>query len=145
MGYPFVTIYVGGEPVAQGRPKFSTVNGHSVAYDPKKSRDYKSLLRLEATRVMREADALPTENPCRVVLTVTKTPPKAWSKKRLKALEEGRTVPIMSKPDLDNYIKVLDGLNGIVWKDDNQVWSIEARKVYALKSGLRIDIWEEEE
>ena len=145
MEYPFVTIYVGGEPVAQGRPKFSTVNGHSVAYDPKKSRDYKSLLRLEATRVMRDTGNLPTENPCHVTLTVTKTPPRSWSKKKIKLLEEGRVYPIVSKPDLDNYIKVLDGLNGIVWKDDNQVWSIEAKKVYARTSGLRIDIWEEKE
>lgn len=145
MDYPFVTIYVGGEPVAQGRPKFSTFNGRAVAYDPKKSRDYKNLLRLEATRVMREIGVAPTENPCRVILTVTKTPPKAWSKKKLSLLDEGRVYPIVSKPDLDNYIKVLDGLNGIVWKDDNQVWAIEARKVYSKTSGMRIDIWEEEE
>lgn len=145
MEYPFVTIYVGGEPVAQGRPKFSNVNGHAVAYDPKKSRDYKSLLRLQASNVMFKAAKIPTENPCRVVLTVTKTPPKSWSKKKLKMLEEGRIIPITSKPDLDNYIKVLDGLNGIVWKDDNQVWAIDAKKVYARTSGLRIDIWEEEE
>lgn len=35
------TIY--GEPVAQGRPRATTINGMVRMYDPKKSRDFKQL------------------------------------------------------------------------------------------------------
>ena len=144
MGNRFVSIYIGGEPVAQGRPRFTSLNGMPRAIDPKRSRDYKSLLRLEASRVMRENNLLPTDKPLSVWIKVTKTPPKSWSKKKLKQLEEGWGFPITSKPDLDNYIKVLDGLNGIVWKDDNQVWEIRASKQYSVSSGMEIEVYEEE-
>ena len=37
-------------------------------------------------------------------------------------------------PDIDNCVKlILDSLNGIAWVDDNQVVSIQARKLYALE------------
>lgn len=36
-----------------------------------------------------------------------------------------------TKPDIDNIIKaVLDGLNGVAFKDDKQVTSIKATKFY---------------
>lgn len=45
------TIY--GEPVAQGRPRFSTAGGYPRAYDPAKSRDYKDYIRLAAAGEMK--------------------------------------------------------------------------------------------
>lgn len=44
------------------------------------------------------------------------------------------------KPDLDNYVKCLDALNGLVWKDDAQIVEIHALKVYAETPGLMIVI-----
>lgn len=38
------TIYA--EPVAQGRPRATSVNGMTRLYDPKKSRDFKSYVKL---------------------------------------------------------------------------------------------------
>ncbi|WP_341532715.1 RusA family crossover junction endodeoxyribonuclease [Latilactobacillus sakei] len=34
-------LTITGEPVAAGRPRFSSRGGFAKAYDPKKSRDYK--------------------------------------------------------------------------------------------------------
>lgn len=36
-------VVVNGEPVPQGRPRLTTINGHARAYDPAKSRNYKQL------------------------------------------------------------------------------------------------------
>ena len=38
-----------GDPVAQGRPRFSRQGGFVKAYDPAKSRDYKQYFRLVAS------------------------------------------------------------------------------------------------
>lgn len=38
------------------------------------------------------------------------------------------------KADIDNYIKsVLDSLNGFIWEDDFQIWSVYAIKQWAPK------------
>jgi hypothetical protein len=43
-------IVVDGEPVAQGRPRFSTRGGVFRAYDPPDSRDYKDYIKMLAKR-----------------------------------------------------------------------------------------------
>ena len=48
-----------------------------------------------------------------------------------------------SKPDLDNIIKaVLDGCNGVVFRDDKQVVSIHAAKEYGEAPGVEVIIEE---
>mgnify|MGYP001780014312 CR=1 FL=1 len=45
------------------------------------------------------------------------------------------------KPDLDNYIKsTSDALNGIIWADDNLIISLEAKKFYAERPHLTVEI-----
>lgn len=64
--------------------------------------------------------------------------PKSWSKKKkVEAIEQYHT----KRPDTDNLIKGLfDSLNNIVWKDDNQVCKIFARKIYSENPGIEIEI-----
>ena len=35
-----------------------------------------------------------------------------------------------SKPDLDNLVKLVDGLTGVVWRDDAQIAEVQAVKLY---------------
>lgn len=45
------------------------------------------------------------------------------------------------KPDIDNLIKgVFDALNGLAWKDDNQVSKVEAEKRYGPDPGIKIEV-----
>lgn len=110
------TVY--GEPVAQGRPKFTTVNGHAKAYDPEKSRNYKEIVRLEALKVRPE---IPLEGALSLTVKAYRSIPKSFSKKKAEAAKRGELRPV-TKPDLDNLIKgVKDSLKTIIWRDDSQV------------------------
>ena len=135
----YLTMFVSGEPQAQQRPRFSTYNGHVKAYDSAKSRDAKALIGMMARHELGNDSML--EGDLLLSLTVSKRPPASWSKKKqAAAIGKG----ITSRPDLDNYIKlVLDALNGVWFKDDSAVTSIMASKVYrADREGVSIMVSE---
>lgn len=131
------TVY--GEPVAQGRPKFSTAGGFPKAYDPAKSRHYKDYVRLAATE---HAPAVPLEGPLGMVLTVYRSTPKSFSKRKAALAEDGKLTPT-TKPDVDNYLKgVKDALKGVIWRDDSQVVEVYARKRYSARPRIEVKIKE---
>lgn len=62
------------------------------------------------------------------------------SKKERKLRLSGIHRPIV-KPDTDNYIKsTLDGLNGLLWEDDNQIVKIVAEKYYSDRPRIEIEV-----
>lgn len=65
--------------------------------------------------------------------------PQALAKHKSKgpAAEAGEIRPI-SRPDCDNYAKVIDALNGIVWHDDAQVVSLTIDKFYSSRPRLEL-------
>ncbi|WP_349687565.1 RusA family crossover junction endodeoxyribonuclease [Acidaminococcus sp. DS4831] len=139
-----VEIIVMGEPVAQGRPRFSQVCGHVTARDPDKSKNYKALVRSEAQRIYEMDKAFaPIDGPCYMLLTVGRSIPKSWSKKKQAMAIKGEIRPT-SKPDLDNYIKgILDAINTVIVKDDSRVVGINAIKRYQSNPGVDIIIIED--
>ncbi len=110
------TLY--GEPVPQGRPRFATIGGHAVAYDPKPSRDFKRDLKAAAqAHVPREllSSALICE------IKVYRPVPKSFSKKRRALALQGVIRPT-TKPDLKNYIAgVEDALENVLYANDGQI------------------------
>jgi Holliday junction resolvase RusA-like endonuclease len=129
-------LYVPGVPVAQGRPRITTIGGHPRAYDPAKSASYKNYIALAASIVMTHRK--PAEGPLSVEMHIALPVPASWSKKKSAEALQNVVCPTV-KPDIDNLIKiVLDSLNGIVWHDDKQVVSIYASKAYAEKPGLHV-------
>lgn len=132
-----VQFTVFGEPVAQGRPKFSTAGGFPKAYDPAKSRDYKDYVRLAAAE---HAPKVPLEGPLGMVLTVYRSTPKSFSKRKASLAEVGEITPT-TKPDVDNYLKgVKDALKGIIWRDDSQVVEVYARKRYSARPRIEVKV-----
>ena len=112
------TAVVLGEPVAQGRPRFSRQGGFVKAYDPAKSRDYKSYVRMIAAQ---NAPVTPVEGAIEFSLRIYRAIPKGMPKYKRKAAKEGRLRPV-TKPDVSNVLKgVEDALKGVWYKDDSQI------------------------
>ena len=86
---------------------------------------------------------IPTDKPVLLTMHAYYAVPKSFSRKKHEmAVNESminRVVPT-KKPDLDNIIKCIDGLNGIAWKDDSQVVNIVATKEYAEMPRLEVII-----
>ena len=120
------TIY--GHPVAKGRPRFSTRGKFPVAFTPEKTKTYETEVGMMAKAAMGASEVL--EGALEAFIYVTFPVPASYSKKRTEAClndSEKHT----KRPDLDNLIKIcLDGMNGIVFKDDSQITSIHSTKVY---------------
>jgi Holliday junction resolvase RusA-like endonuclease len=129
------TVY--GEPVAQGRPRATMIDGHIRMYDPKKSRDFKEYVKLVASEHRTEKLL---EGPISLVVKVYKPTLKSFSKKKKAAAEAGQIRPT-SKPDVDNYAKsIKDALKNVIWKDDSQVVDLHISKWYSETPRVEITI-----
>ena len=112
------TAIVLGDPVAQGRPRFSRQGGFVKAYDPAKSRDYKSYVRLIAAQ---NAPDSPVEGAIEFSLRIYRAIPKGMPKYKREAAMAGTLRPV-TKPDVSNVLKgVEDALKGVWYKDDSQI------------------------
>ena len=119
-------ITIPGEPIAQGRPKFSNRGGFVKAYDPKKSRDGKQLVKFFVANKMEEDERDPIEGPIYLQIQFGIKLPTSQYRKRIPVPRKWR----IKKPDLDNLIKLIkDACSGIVYLDDNQVVKISAEKI----------------
>jgi len=115
------TVY--GEPVAKGRPRF-TRSGH--CYTPAKTIAAESKFAQSAKMALGSQEMI--QGPINMKFNFVFGMPKSWSKGK-RELWEG--LPCTKKPDLDNLIKIIDGLNGKgIWEDDSQVCEVYARKVW---------------
>jgi Holliday junction resolvase RusA-like endonuclease len=134
-------FHIDGDPVPKGRPKFTSIAGFMRTYTPRKTVDYELIVRAAAKAAMGPTDLL--ETPVGVYLYIRLPIPKSHSKKRKDACLLGYEKPI-KKPDIDNLAKsILDGMNGVIWKDDAQIVSLHVTKVYASGAGVDVLIKEE--
>ena len=121
-----VDFTIPGPPVAQGRPRFSTHGGFARAYDPKKSRDGKSVVRLCARDAIQEEGGGAMVGPLTMMVQFGIALPKSSYRKRKPVGKAWRT----KKPDLDNLVKLVkDACSGVIFIDDNQIARIVAEKI----------------
>ena len=136
-----VHFHVEGVPVPKKRPRFRAFNGMVQSYTDKDTREYEDHVRLTAQAAMGTTE--PLETPVGVYLYIRLSVPKSRSKKRTEAALEGLEKPIC-KPDIDNLAKsLLDGMNGVVFRDDSQIVSLHVTKVFASEPGVDIMVKEE--
>ncbi|WP_404335818.1 RusA family crossover junction endodeoxyribonuclease [Planococcus rifietoensis] len=134
-----ILFEIPGDPVAQGRPRAGkSFADKTVLYDPAKSRDFKSYVRLVAAQ---HAPAKLIDGPIHLNVDFYRSVPKKFqTKPKLELIEKGLLLPT-TKPDVDNYIKgIKDGMNKVMWHDDSQVVSLNVRKFYSMTPRVVVHI-----
>ena len=115
-----VEVFIPGKPVAQGRVRFARRGKFTTAYDPEESATYKNWVKVQLMDAGVKMFA--PDIPLHLSMVVFVHRPASVSRKK-------RPEPV-TKPDLDNYIKILsDSCNGFIF-EDQQIVSITARKTY---------------
>ena len=144
-----ISFTASGPVRGQGRPRaYVRPSGHAGLYQTDADMSYREMLRILALEAMREAGymsaATGSISGFRVYMRVWKKIPSSWPKKRQAEAAEGR-IPLASKPDIDNVVKmVLDAMNGIVYPDDRLVVSVMACKGWSLDDALDVTvIWDD--
>jgi len=127
---------VPGKVRGKGRPRM-TRNGH--VFTPKETVQYENLVKLCASG---GGDML--QGPVTVWITAHMARPKGHygtGRNAGKLKGSAPALPVV-KPDADNIAKIIcDACNGIAYKDDSQVVSLNVRKVYAGHGeGERVDV-----
>src|SRR5262249_49771481 len=103
-----VTILIGGEPVAKGRPR---VTRKGFVYTPTATRKFEGHGRPAAQLAINGKP--PLAAPVRADITVDLPVPTSWSGKRPDAALRGEIRPTV-RPDCDNYCKsAMDAINAI--------------------------------
>jgi Holliday junction resolvase RusA-like endonuclease len=128
-------IVIPGAPTAKGRPRITTIGGRPRAFTPAKTRNYESFIQAAGYAAM--AGAAPVDQALAVTVTAYIAMPHSMPKKHREAALSGDYRPT-TRPDVDNYAKTLDGLNGVVWRDDSLISDLIVRKRYAAVPRLEI-------
>lgn len=109
-------------------------------YDPPKSKAYKQMVAAKVRSHMKINGIEMIEGPLVVHLNFYFKPPKSYTKKKLKLIEEGK-LHYTKLGDVDNLAKgVLDGCNKILFKDDAQVVSLTSSKYYGKEDYVDVKV-----
>jgi Holliday junction resolvase RusA-like endonuclease len=130
-----IVIEIVGEPVGKGRARFARSTGH--AYTPAHTRRYENQLRYAAQQAMDGRP--PLSGPLSIRIEAHFPVPTSWSRKKRESALAGAVKHIV-RPDVDNLVKTVDGLNQIVWRDDRQIVNCLVTKLYSDRPQLRIEV-----
>lgn len=133
-----------GPPVAKARPRARMVFPRSKPpfvhfYQAGESEQYEQALGYVARAAMRSR--APTDRPVALLMHCFIAVPPSWRPRLRSDALAGALLPA-SKPDADNFLKIVDGLNGVVWIDDAQVVDARVIKRYSARPALRIEVRE---
>jgi len=131
-------------PFGKERPRGTIIGGHVRIYTPKATETYENEVRKAWEKVN---GSEPFTGPLVVRLYFGMPIPKSEAKGR-KLLMLERKIRPTTKPDIDNCAKsVLDALNGVAYKDDNQIVTLLAKKFYTEVPCVKVIIadWEAKE
>ena len=129
-----------GKAQPQGRPRAVRMGAGVRMYDPPKSKAYKQMVAAKVRSHMKINDLEMLEDPLIVHLNFYFKPPKSYTKKKLKLIEEGKLY-YTKLGDVDNLAKgLLDGCNKLLFKDDAQIVSLTSSKHYGKEDYVDVKV-----
>ena len=132
----FYEFEVPGKIIGKGRPRVNTET--AIAYTPARTKDYEELIKQYF--IIKHRGIEPLEGRICVTIKAFIGVPKSVSKKEKVEMLAGGISPT-KKPDIDNIAKiVLDALNKLAFKDDNQVTKLYLEKMYAEEEKLYVRV-----
>jgi Holliday junction resolvase RusA-like endonuclease len=143
---PDVVVELPGPPRGKGRPRSriatSKAGSQFVAvYTDKETRSYEAMLRYAGEQAMRAAGlTAPLDCALRVRVTAVFSIPASWSMKKRDQARAGYIRPT-GRPDCDNCLKQIDGINGVVWRDDSQIIEAVVRKYFGDNPCYMVEVW----
>lgn len=120
-----IEIILAGVPVGKGRPRFVKSTGR--AFTPEKTVRFEDRLSIVAQEAMGGRAPLtgPLDVEIEIRMPIPLSKPKRWREAALAGL-----IRPTKKPDWDNFGKMTDAMNMIVWVDDAQIVDGRVKKIY---------------
>jgi Holliday junction resolvase RusA-like endonuclease len=134
-----IEIVLPGLPRGKGRPRFAVRGKHAVAYTDDKTASFEGALRMAGGIAM--GGRQPLDGAVSLIMTAVFPIPASWSKTKRADANVGNIRPT-GKPDVDNLLKCVDGLNGVVWRDDAQIVRATVIKRYGSSPETVISVQE---
>lgn len=129
---------VPGKITGKGRPRVNTQT--AIAYTPAKTKEYEEMVKQYFVLKYRRIN--PLEGRIKIEIKVYMGISQNTSKKQKEEMLKN-TISPTKKPDIDNIAKViLDALNKLAFKDDNQITKLEIEKLYAEEEKVYVKIEE---
>ena len=127
-----------GPVTGKGRPRINTYTCR--AYTPNKTKEYEELAKQYF--VLKYPRHIPIEGRVKVSIIAYFKIPKGTNKKNEELMLSGNISPT-KKRDIDNIEKIiLDAMNSLAFKDDNQITKLEIEKVYSEEEKVYVKIEE---
>lgn len=127
---------VPGKITGKGRPRVNTST--AIAYTPAKTKEYEDIIKQYF--IIKYRAIKPLEGRLSVTIKAYFTIPKNTSKLDKEEMLNNKIGPT-KKPDIDNIAKiVLDALNKLAFKDDNQITKLNVEKMYSEEEKISIKI-----
>lgn len=123
-----VELIVPGKAQAKGRPKFVRRGRFVQTYTDKKTLTAESQIK-KRFKSLNNRPKIAKDTPVSIEVNFEMPIPVSLSKKKQEAIN---LKPTLSKPDLDNLVKlILDALNKVAYKDDALITELVCRKYYS--------------
>lgn len=134
-----IEIRLDGDPVAKGRHhhRVDRATGVVHTHPDRRTARFEDRLAWAAQAVMAGRPLL--AGPLVMIVDAYRAVPASWSRKKRAAALAGEVRPV-STPDWDNYGKIVDALNRVVWLDDAQIVDGRARKFYSDRPRIEIRV-----